>query len=292
MTGPIALFGAGGQLGQETTRLARARGVEIAPLTRAEADICRRSAVRAALDALRPRLIVNAAAYTGVDKAESDPDGAFAGNATGPSILADEAEARKIPFVHFSTDYVFDGAKLGAYVENDPVAPVGVYGRSKVEGETFVREGCERHLIIRTSWVYGAFGANFLKTMIRLARERDELRVVADQRGCPTATIDLAEAVLAIDRACTAGNAIWGIYHFAGNGVTTWHGFANEIVAAAAPYLGKRPMVTAIETKDYPTPARRPANSELDSSRFSTLFQYRAAPWRTRTGEVVRALLA
>jgi dTDP-4-dehydrorhamnose reductase len=292
VSGPIALFGAGGQLGQETVRMAARRGVALQAFDRAGADILDRDAVRRVLDAAQPRLIVNTAAYTAVDKAESDYAAALAGNATGPALLAAEAEARGLPFVHFSTDYVFDGAKDGAYVEDDPVAPVGAYGRSKAEGEARVREACSRHVIIRTSWVYGVFGSNFLKTMLRLAREREELRVVADQRGCPTATADLAEAILAVDRACAKGAGCWGTWHFAGEGVTTWHGFATEIVAAAAPRLGKKPTVTPITTRDYPTPARRPANSELDSKLFAAIFGYRAQPWPERTRDVVRELLA
>ena len=291
MSGPIALFGAGGQLGQEFLGLARLRGVDVAGFTRAEADIADEDAVQRALGAARPRLVVNAAAWTAVDKAESDPDGARRGNATGPRTLARAAAAAAIPYVHFSTAYVFDGGKPTAWIESDPIAPLGVYGASKAEGEALAREAAPMHVILRTSWVYGVHGANFLKTMLRLARERDELRVVADQRGCPTATLDLAEAILAVDRAITAGAVPWGVWHFAGTGATTWHGFASEIVDAAAPFTGKRPDVTAITTADFPTPARRPANSELDSSRFAAAFGYRAAPWRERAREAVRQLV-
>jgi len=291
MKGPILLFGAKGQLGSELTCLAAERGEDIVGLSRAEADIADAAAVEAAIARARPRLIVNAAAYTAVDKAESDIEAAARGNVAGPATLAAAANAASVPLVHISTDYVFDGSKSGAYVEDDPIAPLGVYGRTKAEGETAVRTAAPRHVVIRTAWVYGPHGANFLKTILRLAAERDELRVVADQRGCPTSTRDLAAAVLAVDHAVAGGAGPWGTYHFAGKGATTWHGFACAIVEAQAPLTGKRPPVRAISTSDYPTPARRPANSELDSSRFAKAFGYAAAPWRERASEVVGVLL-
>lgn len=291
MSAPIAVFGAGGQLGRELIELAARRGANAVGFTRAEVDIADAAAVGAALTRARPRLVVNAAAFTAVDKAESDVEGARAGNATGPQALARAACAIDVPLVHFSTDYVFDGAKPDAYRESDPVAPLGVYGASKELGERLVRAAAPKHIIIRTAWVYGIHGANFLKTMLRLAGERGELRVVADQRGCPTATIDLAEAVLAIDRTIAAGSTPWGTWHFAGTGVATWHEFAGEIVAAAEPFTGKRPQVTPIASAEYPTPARRPKNSELDSANFTRVFGYAAAPWRERTRETVRRLL-
>lgn len=291
MSGPLALFGAGGQLGRELLDLARLRGEAIAGFTRAEADICDGNSVRAALERARPRLIVNAAGYTAVDKAEADAAGAEAGNAAGPRILALAARDAGIPLIHISTDYVFDGSKQGAWIESDPVAPLSVYGASKARGEALARAALPAHIIIRASWVYGFHGTNFLKTMLRLAGERDELRVVADQRGCPTAAIDLAEAILAADHAVSAGAEPWGTYHFAGQGVTTWHGFASEIVDAAALITRKRPLVTAISTADFPAPARRPANSQLDSGAFAAQFGYRAAPWRQRARETVSRLL-
>jgi dTDP-4-dehydrorhamnose reductase len=196
-----------------------------------------------------------------------------------------------LPLVHISTDYVFDGAKTAAYSERDTISPLGVYGRSKAAGETSIRETLERHLILRTSWVYGVYGANFLKTVLQLVRTRNELRIVADQRGCPTGTADLARAVLSIAPRLADRDLIWGTYHFAGNGVTTWHGFATEIVAAQAAFTRHRPNVVPITTAEYPTLARRPANSELDSSRFAEIFGFRAADWRDRTREVVSALL-
>jgi dTDP-4-dehydrorhamnose reductase len=193
--------------------------------------------------------------------------------------------------VHLSTDYVFDGRKSTAYTEDDPVAPLSVYGRSKAAGEDAVRQALDRHIVLRTSWVYGGYGSNFLKTILRLALEHDELTMVADQFGCPTATADIADAILAIAaRIADDDDATWGTYHFVGRGVTTWHGFAEEIVDVQAGITGRRPKVVAIATSDYPRPARRPANSALDSSRFHQAFGVRAADWRERVRHVAAAL--
>lgn len=288
----ILLFGAGGQLGRETVALAGERGIDLVALGHADLDISDPVAVARALEAVRPNAVINAAAYTAVDKAESEPDLAALINAFAPGLIAERCARYRTALVHVSTDYVFDGTKRGAYVEADPVAPLGVYGRTKAAGEAAVRAAYERHVIVRTSWVYGIHGNNFLKTMLRLAGERDQLRVVADQRGCPTATRDLAEAVLAAAVAAAKGDARWGTYHFAGSGVTTWHGFASAIIAAAAPDTGRRPEVWPITTADYPTPASRPKNSELASELFERTFGVRAAPWEQRTREVVEALLA
>ena len=292
MTGPIAVFGAHGQLGQEILHLACQRGMAIAGLARADADIVDAQAVRRALAQLKPRLIVNAAAYTAVDRAETDPEAAEAGNVTGPGVLAQEAAALGVPIVHFSTDFVFDGTKAGRYHETDPVNPAGVYGCSKAAGEVRVRESNPRHIIVRTAWVYGQYGTNFLKTILNLAEQRDVLRVVADQHGGPTATLDLAEAVLAIDRLITArpGATPWGTFHFAATDIASRHQFASEIVAAAHRYTGKKPKVLAVSTDEYPVLARRPANSALDSARFIGTFGYAPAPWRARVREVVQQL--
>jgi dTDP-4-dehydrorhamnose reductase len=290
--GSILLFGAGGQLGRELAALALARGVPLTGLSRTEGDITDAAAVEAALAAHRPALVVNAAAYTAVDRAESEPDAAFAANALGPEILGRACAAVGVPLLHISTDYVFDGTKSGPYVETDPVAPLGVYGQSKTQGEARLRAVCAEHIILRTAWVYGVHGTNFLKTMLRLAAERDSLRVVADQRGCPTATVDLAEAILAVRVALLAGAEPWGTYHVAGSGETTWHGFASLVVAEQARFTGRNPQVEPIATADYPTPARRPANSVLGSSRFAATFDMRARPWQERVREVVTALLS
>jgi dTDP-4-dehydrorhamnose reductase len=235
---------------------------------------------------------VNAAAYTKVDLAETEVEAARQGNEIGPSRLGEACGAAAIPLVHLSTDYVFDGTKPTAYVETDPVAPAGSYARSKEAGERAVRRTAPRHVILRTSWLYGEFGHNFLKTVLRLAAAHDELRIVADQRGCPTSTLDLAEAILSIAPRLIAGDAVWGTYHFAGSGVTTWHGFASRIVAAQAPFTGRSPRVTPITTAEYPLPARRPANSELDCSLFAHAFGIRARPWTEESDRITRVLVS
>jgi dTDP-4-dehydrorhamnose reductase len=287
----ILVFGGGGQLGQELARMGAARRAPLVALPRSQADIADRAGVRAAIERHRPSLVVNAAGYTKVDLAESEPEKARLGNEIGPASLAEACAAATVPLVHISTDYVFDGTKTGAYREDDPIAPQGEYGRSKVAGEAAVRAALPQHVILRTSWVYGEFGHNFLKTMLRLAATRDELRVVADQRGCPTSTGDLADAILRIAPRLTTGEPVLGTYHYAGSGATTWHGFASRIVAAQAPLTGRSPRVTAITTAEFPTPARRPANSELDCGKFARAFGFAGRPWTEETDAVVHALI-
>ena len=291
MSVPILVFGAEGQVGREVMAFAKARDIEVAGCNRAQADITNFSAVEAAIFSVKPRIVLNAAAYTAVDRAETEPEAAYAANVVGAELVARAAAEQRLPVIHISTDYVFDGTKIGAYVETDPIAPLGVYGRTKAEGEARVREKNPRHFILRTAWVYGRFGANFLKTILRLSREREELRIVADQYGCPTATQDLAEAIFAIDRAWTEGGSAPGTYHFAGTGVTTWHDFASVIVEAQAQVTGQRLKVTPISTADYPTRARRPANSALNSNLFGGVFGYCAQAWQTRAQETVKMLL-
>jgi dTDP-4-dehydrorhamnose reductase len=287
---PLLIVGAKGQLGRELCGETSRRALEILAVGRDELDITDADAVSRFVGDAAPRAIINAAAYTAVDKAESDGEAAHAINALGPEHLARAAAQLDIPLLHLSTDYVFDGTKHGAYRENDAVAPLGVYGTSKEEGERRVRAAHPKHIILRTSWVYGVHGNNFLKTMLRLSRERDELRVVADQRGCPTATIDIARALLAAESAA-GDRALWGTYHFAGTGVTTWHEFAVEIVNAAAESETRTVRVVPITTKEYPTPARRPANSELDSGHFAKAFGYKSPSWQERTKQIVGELL-
>jgi dTDP-4-dehydrorhamnose reductase len=288
----ILAFGAGGQLGRELTECAARRDMPIRMVGRAEADIADAGAIARAVAAASPSIVVNAAGYTNVDRAESEPTAAFRANALGPGVIASSCAAAGIPLLHISTDYVFDGTKPTAYVEDDSVAPLGVYGRSKAEGEAAVRRVLEHHVILRTSWVYGIYGANFLKTVLRLARERDELRIVSDQRGCPTGTVDIAEAILTIAPLLVRREPIWGTYHFAGQGATTWHGFASEIVDAQAVIANRHPAVVPISTAEYPTAARRPVNSELDSSHFTSTFGIEAKDWRERTRQVTAALLS
>jgi len=290
MSVELLVFGAGGQLGTEMLSLAQARGIGARGFARADVDISDRAKVEEAVAAIKPRFVLNAAAYTAVDKAESEVEAAHAGNVTGAENIALATAKAGVPLIHISTDYVFDGSKKGAYVETDPLAPLGVYGCTKAEGEAAVRAANPQHVILRTSWVFSRFGANFLKTMLRLARERDGLKVVADQHGCPTSTQDIAEAVLAVGKTLANSAPPFGLYHFSGTGATNWHAFASEIVEAQAPFTGKKPPVEAIGTKDYPTPAKRPANSELDASLFIATFGYKAETWQARTRETVAAL--
>jgi dTDP-4-dehydrorhamnose reductase len=288
----ILAFGAEGQLGRELAERGARRGMTMRMVGRAEADIADSQAVARVVAAAAPAIVVNAAAYTKVDLAESEPEAAFRANALGPCVLAGACAAAAIPLLHVSTDYVFDGTKPSAYVEDDPIEPLGVYGRSKAEGEAAVRRVLEQHVILRTSWVYGVYGANFLKTVLRLARERDELRIVADQRGCPTGTADIAEAILEITPLLARREPVWGTYHFAGQGATTWFEFAVAIVEAQAAIVNRRPTVVPISTREYPTASQRPANSELDSSHFAATFGIEAKDWRERTRQVTQALLS
>jgi dTDP-4-dehydrorhamnose reductase len=226
-------------------------------------------------------MVVNAAAYTAVDQAESESELAFAVNRDGPAFLASACAERKIPLIHISTDYVFDGEKEGPYLETDPLSPLGVYGKSKAAGEMEVRERLAQHLILRTAWLYGVQGGNFVKTMLRLGRERDVIQVVADQYGCPTYAADLSEAILKIAAQLIGGKkAAWGIYHYCGKGVTSWHGFAEAILNLAKEHIQlKVKRIEAITTAEYPTPAKRPANSTLDCSLFESRFGFAPRPW-------------
>lgn len=290
MNAPILVFGARGQTGRELTALAAVRKVPVVGLARAEANIADSHAVRAAIDVHRPAVVVNLAGYSAVDRAERDVEAATAANTTGPAILAAACSDAGLPLVHLSSAYVFDGTKKLPYVENDRVNPLGVHGRTKAEGEAKIREATKRHIILRTSWLYGVHGRNFLRTTLRLAAERDELRMVADQIGCPTATIDLAEALLLVTRKLADKPNTSGTFHFAGTGATSWHGFAEEIVRRQALFTGRTPKVTAISTAEYPSAAKRPANCELDCSKFFATFGYRARPWQERVGEIVAQL--
>lgn len=288
----IVAFGGGGQLGLELTERAAARSVALQAFDHRAVDIADEAAVRSTLAAIRPDIVVNAAAYTKVDKAETEMAEAQRANVDGAAVVAREARRIGAALVYISTDYVFDGRKPGAYVEADPINPLGIYGRTKADGEKAVRAEHDRNVILRTSWVFGVHGSNLLKTALRLAAERDELRFVADQRGCPTSTYDIAGAILHIAPRLAAGETACGTYHFTGSGVTTWHGFVERIVAAQAPITGRRPPVIPITTEEYPTPARRPRNSELDSSLFTSTFGYQADRWERRVDWTVNWLLA
>ena len=286
----LLVLGAGGQVGRELCRREWPAGDRLAAFDRADVDITREESIAAAMRRERPDLVINAAAYTAVDRAESEPDAAWAVNAAGPGHLAAGCKTAGIPLMHISTDYVFDGSKTGPYQEEDPVNPLGVYGRSKEAGDRAIRDALAEHVILRTAWVYSAHGHNFVKTMLRLAGERPVLRVVADQTGSPTSAADIAEAIASVVRRIAAGQRRWGTYHFTGAGAVTWHGFAEAIFALAAPWRGPPPRVEPITTADYPTPARRPANSLLDCRSIGEAFGIVPRPWRDALAEVVREL--
>jgi len=286
----LLVVGAGGQLGRELCALAASAGVPAHGLHREELDCSEPAQVELALAKWRPDVVVNAAAYNAVDRAECEQELADRVNALGPETIGRGCAQAGTAMIHISTDYVFDGTKSGAYHEDDPIAPLGVYGRSKAEGERRVRMAINQHVILRTSWLYGVHGTNFVKTIMRLASERDELRVVDDQIGCPTGTADLAAAILRVAEAARLGRAIWGTYHFAGRGAISRHGLACEIVRVQARVTGKRPTVHAISSAEYPSIVRRPSNSELDSTKFATVFGIAAAPWQDRVASVVNDL--
>lgn len=276
--GTILLLGRNGQVGWELERALAPLG-EVTALGRGEADLADPDALRAAVRHHRPAVVVNAAAYTAVDRAESEPDAAFAANAAAPEVLAEEAKRAGAFLVHYSTDYVFDGRKAAPYVESDATGPLNVYGRSKLAGEEAIRAVTDEHLILRTSWVYGARGGNFLRTILRLLDERDELRIVADQEGAPTWSRMIAEATAAaLARNGAARPRHAGTFHLAAAGRTTWHGFATAIRDALGDaYRGKR--IAALATEEYPTPAARPRRSVLDTARLEESFGIRLPAW-------------
>ncbi len=287
----ILVTGAKGQVGFELCRQAGALGISVLATDVAELDITDGAAIDHFVAEHAPELIINAAAYTAVDRAESDEELARRINALACSFLANAAKNASIPLLHISTDYVFAGDKATAYTEEDPVDPKSAYGVTKLEGEKLVRSSLEQHIILRTAWVFGVEGANFVKTMLRIGAENDQLKVVADQSGCPTFAGDIARALLLIAKRFEAGNDVaWGTYHFCGRGATTWHGFAEAIFdeAMVQGVLERRPHVEAISTEDYPTPAKRPANSVLDCSKFEQAFpEIGLTDWREGLTAVV-----
>lgn len=296
MTSPpaqqVLLTGGSGQVGAEIIRRAPA-GLEVVAPGRAVLDLSDPQAI-ADLVASRPwAAVINCAAYTAVDKAESEVVAAWSVNALGPAALAQATAQAQIPLIHLSTDYVFDGAKSGSYVERDPVAPIGVYGASKEGGEQAVRTANPRHVILRTAWVVSPHGANFIKTMLRLAETRPELNVVDDQRGCPTSASDIAQTVLTVaGRMIASPDAPTGTYHFVNDGEATWYEFARAIFEMAAQRGLAVPVVRPIPTSEYPTPARRPANSRLDTGKLRREYGVTPRPWTEAADEIVAALVA
>ena len=287
----VLVFGSTGQVARELARAEWTAGTALTFLGREAADFSRPGMLGAVLLAHRSDIVIIAAAYTAVDKAEDDEATAITINADAPAAIAAAAAALSIPVVHLSTDYVFDGSKDGCYAEGDAVAPINAYGRSKLAGEIAVRKENPRHLILRTSWLYSAHGANFLRTMLRLAATCESVSIVADQQGCPTSAPDLARAIAAACPRLLAADAPWGTYHLASASATTWHGFAEAIFAELAGRGLRRPRNDAIATIDHPTRAKRPLNSRLCSERFADMFGLRLPGFETAVPSVLSEAL-
>jgi dTDP-4-dehydrorhamnose reductase len=278
----LLIFGAGGQVGRALVERSGAAG---RGFDRTACDICDAASVVRALSIPTVTAVANCAAYTAVDRAESEPERAFAVNAGGAEIVARAAAARGLPIIHLSTDYVYAGTTMAPHREDESIAPLNVYGASKAAGDAAVASANPESLLLRVSWVFGVHGANFVKTMLRLGRERGELRIVADQTGGPTEAHDIADAIIAMADACRRpGFSAWGDYHFAGAPSTTWYGFAQTIFERAR---GPRPRLVAIASRDYPTPAARPLNSTLDCRRIREMFGIEQPDWR---GSLARVL--
>jgi dTDP-4-dehydrorhamnose reductase len=279
----ILVTGVNGQVGHALKHACAKHAVDIVALDRTQLDLTDITAIRRVVENVQPDLIINPAAYTAVDKAESQPDLAYAINATAPQVLAEAAAKLNARIIHFSTDYVYAGNKQGFYLESDATQPLSVYGKSKLAGEDAIRATGVEHLIFRTSWVYGAYGKNFMKTILRLAAERDELRIVVDQFGAPTSSNSIAQAVLA---AIDTWQHQTGTYHLVNAGETSWYGFAKAIVEEyallnLAPSLKVSPEhIDAITTQDYPTPATRPHNSRLSCEKLKQDFGVTLVDWR------------
>jgi dTDP-4-dehydrorhamnose reductase len=291
----ILTVGAYGQVGRELQRSFSDAG-EITVRDRDTVDLAKPDEVRAMVRSAAPDIILNAAAYTAVDRAEGEPEVAMAVNAQAPGILAEEALRTGALLVHYSTDYVFDGSKTGPWVETDKPNPLNVYGTSKLAGEEAIRQVGGKYLIFRTSWVYGPHGSNFLLTMLRLGRERASLKIVDDQVGAPTTSVELADATRAIVSGALAGKfgdvPNWaGLYHMTCGGSVSWCGFAQAIYARSDAWLhGKTPVVTPIDSAEYPTAARRPLNSLLSNEKLSTCFGVQLASWEAGLDSVIRRL--
>lgn len=278
------ITGAYGQVGFCLTQQAKANGWSVLAIDRDKLDITDPQAVNVLVNEFQPNVIINAAAHTAVDKAETEIDASYAINRDGPKYLAEAAASVGAAILHISTDYVFAGDKDGIYTESDPVAPQGVYGASKLAGEEAVIAANPKHIILRTAWVFGEYGNNFVKTMLRLGSQRDQLGIVADQFGGPTYAGDIAAALLVMAEKAVAAPATvsWGIYHFAGEPHVNWHQFAQAIFDKAVEHklLAKAPQLNALTTADYPTPAKRPANSRLDCRKIFNEFGIQPSDWQ------------
>jgi len=289
----ILVTGSKGQLGHELLIQGNNFGYEILPADLPDLDIADKTQVKHWLEKFQPSFVVNAAAYTNVDKAETEQNLAFAVNRDGPANLAEACAKFEIPLIHISTDFIFDGKKSSPYIESDPVSSLSIYGKSKQEGEKEVRSRLKNHIILRTAWLYGVHGQNFVKTMLRLGREKEVISVVADQFGSPTSAADLAAAVLQIISRIKKynGDINWGTYHYCGQGITTWHGFTEEILSLARQYISiKTKDVKPISTAEYPTKAIRPPFSALDCGLIKKNFGISIKPWQDSLKTVIRQL--
>lgn len=289
----VLVTGKSGQLACSMIELDAGAHTVVA-MGRPELDIRDRDSALRAIDSAEPDVVVNAGAYTAVDKAEAEIEDAFAINAVGAENVARACHSAGIAIIHISTDYVFDGTKRAPYVETDATGPIGAYGRSKLAGEAAVAAACPRHVILRTSWVHAPFGYNFVRTMLRLAQTRDELNVVDDQHGNPTYAPHLAEAVMRVAEAISGPSGrtdAWGIYHAAGTGETTWCDFAREVFRYSAARGGPSAVVHGIPTSQYPTPARRPENSRMDCGALERAFAIKLPDWRDGVGQCVGRLI-
>ncbi len=288
----ILLTGSGGQLGSDLKPMLEAAGHDVAAPRSRELDIIDREKAFGAVSRLRPDIIISCAAYTKVDLAEKERAEAEALNRTGPANLARAAAEAGAKLIHISTDFVFDGRKPLPYTEADATNPLGVYGETKLEGEEEIRRSMEGHMIVRTSWLYGAKGQNFVKTIIRLAGEREFVRVVYDQAGTPTWAADLAGALVDMARSIEQGGAQWGLYHYSNEGVASWYDFAVAVVeeAVAAGFSLKCKRVEPILTAEYPTPARRPAYSVLDKAKIKKTFNLKIPHWRVSLRRMIKEL--
>lgn len=289
----ILVAGKTGQLGQSLSELCNRGEFDLVVAGRPDFDIEDAASIDRTLKCVEPATIINVAAYTAVDKAETEPNLCYAVNRDGAGRLAAAAWRSGVPFIHISTDYVFDGQKAFPYLEYDATRPLGVYGRSKLEGEQAILAAHPQAVILRTSWVYSVFGSNFLKTMLKLAKSRARLRIVNDQRGCPTSAHELAAALLTIASKISNGGAerYAGLYHLSGAGQATWYEFAVEIFANAETRGCQVPLLEPITTAEYPTPARRPPNSVLDCTKADRTFGVKLPPWSRSVRECVDRLV-
>jgi dTDP-4-dehydrorhamnose reductase len=279
----VLIFGKTGQVGRELHRVVWPANTSIIQLDRSQCDLAVPAFVAKKVLETAPDIVINAAAHTAVDRAESEPAVAATINRDAPAAMADACRATGAKLIHLSTDYVFDGSKRTPYVESDPVAPLSVYGRTKEEGEAAIRVRMSEHVIVRTSWVFAAHGYNFVRTMLRLASDRPELRIVADQQGGPTAARDIAHAIAGIADRIGASRGVWGTFHFAGREPTSWFGFAETIFALR----GGGPKLVPITTEEYKTPARRPLYSVLDCGRLTAAYAIAQPSWREALAQVL-----